>query len=241
MELSASSKENLLKYQEYAVRGLENKLDPEKRSVFDELRRRGLINPAMGDKGLPYPDVAQSIENAGEDLEEFLGVDPKFSQKGVDMMSFRAGLSRMDTPEERAAYLTKSVGKDGHTVDKFGNLALTPEGATRLGMERPDKPVIIDEKGASWSDIADLQGDAPAILGGTVAGMLTGGTGFVPGVLAVGAGTALGKGMGEAEESLRGENLQSLPEVAEDVATTGAEVMLGEGLFRGFLAPIGRK
>jgi hypothetical protein len=186
------------------------------------------------------------MEKAGESITDFrneiLAQDPEFDPSGVPDFGLRSGLSRADTPEERKAFLDEWAGPKGWTQDRFGAYALTPAGMTRLGYPHKGKPVLIDEP---WSltryDIADLSGEAPAIVGATAGALATGGAGFIPGVLATAGGAALGKAGGEAVEALRGENLQTLPQVAGDVGLEALYAAGGEGVFRGVLAPIGRK
>jgi hypothetical protein len=190
--------------------------------------------------------IVKGMEKAGESItnlrNDLLQQDPGFDQSGVPDFGLRSGLSRADTPEERKAYLDEWAGPKGWTQDRFGAYALTPAGMERLGYPHKGKPVLIDEP---WSltryDIADITGEAPAIAGATAAALATGGAGFIPGVLATAGGAALGKAGGEAVEALRGENLQTLPQVAGDVGLEALYAAGGEGIFRGALAPIGRK
>lgn len=190
--------------------------------------------------------IVKGMEKAGASItnlrNDLLQEDPGFDQSGVPDFGLRSGLSRADTDEERKAFLNEWTGPKGWTQDRFGAYALTPAGMTRLGYPHKGKPVLIDEP---WSltryDIADLAGEAPGIAGATAAGLATGGAGFVPGVLAVAGGEMIGKAGGEAVEHFRGENLQTLPEVAGDIGKSGLAAAGGEAVFRGALAPIGRK
>lgn len=201
----------------------------------------------LGDKPRP---IQEGIEQLGTsfaagiiDLQnDLLQKDTEFDQSGVPDFGFRSGLSRADTDEERKAYLDKWAGPKGWTQDRFGAYALTPAGMTMLGYPHKGKPVLIDEP---WSltryDIADLAGEAPAIAGATAATLATGGMGLAAGMLAAAGGAALGKVAGEGVEEIRGENLQTFSQVAGDVGEEALYAAGGEGLFRGVLAPIGRK
>lgn len=192
---------------------------------------------------LPFPGgqkVDISTDEGQRELKVMLGRDPKISQQGVKDFQFRAGLSRMDTPEEREMYLLDKVGEKGFIRDKKGRFALTLKGMKVLGVEG-DRPTIIDEPGLTKYDIADIRGEAPAILAGTVAGIATGGLGFLPavGITALSAGAA--KGVDETMDALRGENLQKIEEVTKDIATEAALAAGGETIYRGILAPLGKR
>ena len=201
--------------------------------------RRSLLGERPGAIVKGMEKAGQSITNLRNDL---LQQDLGFDQSGVPDFGLRSGLSRADTDKERKAFLNEWAGPKGWTQDRFGAYALTPAGMTRLGYPHKGKPVLIDEP---WSltryDIADLTGEAPAIAGATAAGVATGGAGFIPGVLATAAGAGLGKAAGEGVEEFRGENLQTFPQVMGDVGIEGLMGAAGEGLFRGVLAPLGRK
>ena len=221
--------------QEIANRGLQDSLSEDKRRKFDQMIERNMIT-------LPGVPGGQEFDVGPEkrELQLLMKQDPDFSQEGVKNKALRAGLSRMDTPEEREAFLKKAVGEKGFTKDRFGNLALTPEGAKGIGQET-DKPVVIDEPGLSTGDIADLRGVAPVIAGGIAGGFASTGMG-IPAAAGVTALTAAGfKGVDEAADALRGENIQTGTEVAKDLAKEGALAATGEVVFRGILAPIGRK
>ncbi len=190
--------------------------------------------------------IIKGMEKAGESITDFrndiLQTDPGFDPSGVPDFGLRSGLSRADTVKERKAFLDKWAGPKGWTQDRFGAYALTPAGMTRLGHPHKGKPVLIDEP---WSltryDIADITGEAPAIAGATAAGLATGGAGFLTGIAATAAGAGIGKAIGEGAEELRGENLQTFPQVAGDVGEEALYGALGEGAFRSVLKPIGKK
>ncbi len=185
-------------------------------------------------------DSAQSM--AGDVFSALLRHDKGFDYSGVPSAKFRAALSRADNDEERKAFLDKSVGEDGYTNDAFGRLALTPTGMTKLGLKsKSGKPVVVDEGTFSRYDLADMAGSAPSIIGAMAAGSAATGVGLPAGIALAGLGAAGGKGYGEAIEAMMGENRQSAGEVAGDLAVEGGAAALGEGVFRGILAPIGRK
>lgn len=179
-------------------------------------------------------------ESADQSLiDSLFGRDDRFDYSGVPNARFRAGLSRMDNDAERKRYLERAVGPDGYTQDRFGRLALTPPGLQKLGI-KADRPRIVDERGLSRYDVADLAGDAPAIAGGVVAGTLAAPVALPAAIGLAALGAAGGKGFGEAAEALQGVNLQGPGETAVDLAKEGGSAALGEGIFRGILAPVGR-
>ena len=190
-----------------------------------------------------HPSLEDSAKSmAGDVFSALLRHDKEFDYSGVPAARFRAALSRADTDQERKAFLDKSVGKDGYTNDSFGRLALTPDGMTKLGLKsKSGKPVVVDEGQFSRYDLADMAGSAPSIIGAMGAGAAATGVGLPAGVALAALGAAGGKGYGEAIEAILGENSQSSGEVAGDLAIEGGSAALGEGVFRGILAPIGRK
>ena len=79
----------------------------------------------------------------------------------------RALVSFGETEEEKEAILLKKVGKDGYTKDSKGRLALTPIGQEKVGMQPSDKNVVMEEKGFSARDFADMAGVVPETVGST--------------------------------------------------------------------------
>ena len=175
-----------------------------------------------------------------QEMVQFLGRrEPGVDYRTGAPAGIRADFSRMDTDPERKKFLDEKVGADQWRKDKYGAYILKPKAAGVLGIQT-DKEIALDEQQITLRDLADWRGDAPALLGGTAAGFATGGMGFVPGVLAAAAGTMAAKSADELADEMRGQNLQSLPSVAGDVATEGALAMTGEGVGRGLMG-IGRK
>ena len=160
----------------------------------------------------------------------------------------RAMLSFGETQGDKEAILTKLVGKEGFTTDSKGRLALTEEGQRKRGMDPIGKNLVIEDKGFSFGDIADLAGILPEVVLGT-AGAIAGGTAgsFIPGAgTALGAaaggggGAALGQAIEEGIESLLGIQTQTGKEVAKDVAIEGA-LGAGGSLIGDFIFGIGKK
>jgi len=187
-------------------------------------------------------ELTSTVRNSIADvLNKAAGIDPNFDQSGIDSWGFRAGFSRMDNEEERVNYLKSTVGPDGFTKDRYNNYALTTKGMDKLGLPHKNKPVLIDAPYPELADIADLRGSAGPIAGGAIGGMLGGPYGAAAGIGLAALGAAGGKGIDEAADALRGQNLQSPSEVAGDIASEGGYAAAGEGLYRGVMRPIGRK
>ena len=150
--------------------------------------------------------------------------------KGVDNFLFRAGLSAMDTDDERNRYLTNTLGGEGFHRDEAGRYIADTGGLERLGITS-DRGRAIDEFGVSKYDMsADWAGAVPAALGAIGAGMFvaSGSLAAIPGAAIVAAGAGAGKLIGELGEAAVGANLQSAGEVAKDVATEAAYGAGGE-------------
>lgn len=213
-------------------------------SRFDELVDYVLQDPGAGQ---PQPQGPFDVmgEAVGTVADAALGRDPAFSQAGVPAFGLRAGLSAADTPAEREAYLTEQVGRGGWTTDRYGNYALTPEGMQSIGLEPGTLPTVIDRPffagGPELADIADIRGDIPAIAGGVAGGLIAGGASAPLGIAAAAGGAALGKMIDEVAESVAGRQLQTPAQVMGDVALEAGLGAAGETVYRGVLAPIGRK
>ena len=147
----------------------------------------------------------------------------------------RALVSFGETEEEKEAILLKKLGKDAYTKDSKGRLALTPIGQKKAGMQPTDKNVILEERGVSLRDFADLAGILPEAVG-SVAGAIAGSPGLVTGALGAGAGAAAGQAVEEGIEGLLGVQKQTLPEIGKDLAKeaaiAGAVDFATVGLFR---------
>ena len=154
-------------------------------------------------------------------------------ETGIQDNRLRAGLSVSEDYmnadgefiSEKENYLKQEVGSSGFVRDSKGSLALTPAGQARLGLEPSDKNIVIDENKAFTSgDFADLAGYAGPILGAIAAvNPYLRGIKYLRGLLGsrvgrpllVGAGSAAGKGIEEANEISRGLQLQNEEELAD--------------------------
>lgn len=177
-------------------------------------------------KAAMTPELQQAARN------RLLGLDPNISTDTFNEPGFRADYSRQDTDAERIQYLNKRVGKDGWTRDKYGKVAITPAGQAKLGRKPLDRSMYLDEPGMTWNDLADMRGAAPEIIGGIAAGVLTGGASIPASLAAAGLGSAFMRGSDELLDEFQGHNLQSASQVAGDVAMSGMQGTVGEGIGR---------
>ena len=133
----------------------------------------------------------------------------------------RAKLSFMETAEEKENFLRQRVGDEGFTKDSKGNLALTPAGQAKEGMEPIGKNLVIEDKGFTLRDFSDVAGLVPETVGSIVGGIL-GAPGLFTGAAGAAAGAAAGQTVEEAIEGLMGLQKQTGQEVLKDVATEAA-------------------
>lgn len=176
-------------------------------------------------------------------LEERFAPDPEDvdleTEMGIRDLPFRAGFSRMTTPEQRAEYLNRHAGPNLWGMTKAGAYYLYPESAQKFGVTS-SRPVKIDENQPTWADVADWMGDLPSVLGAVGYGTAASGLGLVPGMLMAGLGAGLGKA---ADEIIKGPGLpqlglpgqeypQSPSGVADEIVTAGMEGAGGEILGR---------
>lgn len=160
------------------------------------------------------------------------GRDPGIDYStGIPNAKFRAGLSFMSGPGEKASFLDEQVGKDNWGQDTQGAYYIKPEGLKKFGITS-SIPVSIDEHKATRYDITDIAGDAPAIAGAAGMGMASTGLGAVPGVALTALGGAGGKAYAELGKNILGYRQQPVEDVAKSILTEGATAGLGEGLFR---------
>jgi len=201
----------------------------EKRDYMRQLRAAG-VDPMTGGQ-ISEEEYISTYKEPGVDYTTGLDSIGDFSR-------FQFG--RMDTDEERAAYLDRSVGEGGYRQDGLGRFILTQEGRTRLGLGE-GRELAIDEEGFSFNDVKEFFGAAALpIATGVGAGLMASGVGFIPGMLIVGAATGGGKLLDEGIEAAQGLQRQSAGEIARDVAFEGVFGAAGEGLGRGVSKIFGR-
>ena len=144
------------------------------------------------------------------------------TRTGVRNASLRSSLSAAETNPEQEAILQKfGLSPEDYLRDSRGRLAITPKGGEKLGLDLKQN-TLIDEKGFSRYDLADIAGIAPEVIGG-VGGAIAGQILVPIPVLgaAIGAGIGAGAGAGAEEtiEALAGVSKQSADEIAKDIAT----------------------
>ena len=160
--------------------------------------------------------------------ELFSGLrEASFDYSGIDNNKLRAGLSFMDTGEEKENYLTQNIGPKGTawTMDKYGRYAVMPEFLQTIGAPPSDKPVTIDNPGVfERGDVSDLVGSSPELIGTILASIASRNYGLIPAFLSSAGGAAVGKTIEEGTETLAGLQKQGLGEVVGDI---GDEALLG--------------
>lgn len=170
--------------------------------------------------------------------------EQKFDYRtGIQNNELRRKLSRADTPEEEVLAL-KSMGlsETDFTRDYRGRLALTPQGAKNFGVES-DRNVVIDERGITRSDFADLSSLGREIAGG-IGGALVGQAAIpIPilgAMIGAGAGTGGAKLLEEAQEVVQGTQGQTASEVFKDAGTEALIGAAGEGAGQVLFKTVGR-
>ena len=173
-------------------------------------------------------DVIKSAQNKRRGI--FEGFD---YETGIQDAGLRAGLSLAETPQEEEARLASAgLTEEDYVRDPRGRLALTPTGAAKFGVET-DKNVVIDERGFSSSDLADLAGLAPEIggaVGGAIAGQAAIPVPILGAAIGAGIGGAGGNLLEEGIEAASGVSKQTAGEIASDTLTEAAIAATGEGL-----------
>jgi len=192
-------------------------------------------------------------------------------ETGVRGKGIRAKLARADNFEERQNVAINLFGSDGFTYNSRGQMALTPTGLKKLGLE-PDTITlgdgsklalnrIIDENsfGFSQGDLADFAGMTGPLVGAltflTPQAKILGGISkalqFFNGgprlarVLAAGSGSAVGKAAEEAVESIQGLQEQDAAEVGNllknEFVIGGVAQGIGEAIGVGYGLLLGKQ
>lgn len=204
---------------------------------FNQSTPLGGENQGRQPPGLrPTPTM---LERAGKTVQEakdaILLRDPGVDyESGVKDFGLRANFGRMSNDAERENYLAQKVGSGNFGKDKAGRYYIHPIGLEKLGIQS-GKPIALDESGASRYDVADLVGDAPAVVGATGMAMAGSGLGFFPGIGLAALGAAGGKAFDELAKRSQGYNLQDSGEQAATIAKEGAMGAIGEGVGRGII------
>lgn len=167
-------------------------------------------------------------------------------ESGVQAPWLRIKLGAMETLGGKERVLEEAVGGEGFTRNSKGDLALTPKGLERLGIQPTStKNVIIDESGFSFNDFSDFAGIYGPIIGSIGGSIFTRGK-LKPqnpglkhistkqlGIISAGtgAGAAAGKAAEEATEYVAGLQDNTPGEVAELLAKEAAIGAAGEAVF----------
>ena len=192
-------------------------------------------------------------------------------ETGVRGKGIRSKLARADNFEERQNVAINLFGSDGFTYNSSGQMALTPSGLRRLGLE-PDTiklgdgsqlPInrIIDENsfGFTQGDLADFAGMTGPLVGAltflTPQAKILGGISkaikFFNGgprlsrILAAGSGSAVGKAAEESVEAIQGLQEQEAGEIADmlrgEFVIGGAAQGFGEAIGVGYGLLLGKQ
>ena len=179
-------------------------------------------------KGSGQQDQAQQIEQNFD------------TESGIQDAGLRSALSVAENAAEEDNILNaQGFSSSDYTRDNRGRLALTPSGASKVGVQT-DKNILIDEEGFSRNDFSDLAGMLPE-LGFGVTGAVKGaaiGSAIAPGIgtlLGGAIGAFIGGGAGslveEAGEGLFGVSEQTASDIATDALVEGSFAAGGELLF----------
>lgn len=170
--------------------------------------------------------------------------EQKFDYRtGIQNNELRRKLSRAeDAEEEVLALKTMGLSETDFTRDYRGRLALTPQGAKRFGVES-DRNVIIDERGLTRSDFADLSSLGREIaggVGGALVGQATIPIPIIGAMIGAGLGTGGAKLLEEAQEVVQGTQGQTAGEVFKDAGTEALIGAAGEGAGQVLFKTVGR-
>ena len=156
-------------------------------------------------------------------------------ETGIQDTKLRAMLGRADSKADQEKVLREGFDllETEYTRDNLGNLALTPEGALKFGVET-EKPVLIDERGFTRQDLSDLSGLGTTLVGG-VSGALIGQAAIPVPILGAVIGATIGGGAGKAAEegieAFQGVQAQTGSEITKDIIKEGLISGAGEGIF----------
>ena len=153
-------------------------IPPQKEDISNYYRRLRALQAEQAEEA-PKEEAPKDLKDPDVDYTS-----------GLQDLSIRLGFSNKELDSEKAAYLTDIVGANGFRQDKGGRFIITKKGREKLNLGE-GKEFAIDEEGFSRYDIVDFTGEAGLPLAtGVIAGVLTGGLGFFPAMLA--SGLAMG-------------------------------------------------
>jgi hypothetical protein len=193
------------------------------------------------------PELFQSSSPEATTQEQATTPAFEITNEGeVESHGFQASYGQADTDEERALRLEKEFGPGTFTQlgrDEFALLLdnISPEKKTEYKL--PETGTIrVNQPGFTARDISRFAGAYRGpLVTTTVAGIMTGGIGLIPSMLAVGAAGGAGKAFDEfVVEKAQGLQRQTDDEIWGDVALETALAASGEGIGRGLFA-VGRR
>ena len=196
----------------------------------DEPSRTEMIKIQKALRGL---ELGSNVEDSTLGTTSSNQIGQEFDRTtGIQDAGLRADLSIADKLSEQVKVLQNNgLDENDYTTDLGGQLAVTPSGAKKLGIETTQN-IIIDEKGFTSSDLSDIAGIAPEVTGAVTGAII--GQAVIP-IPFVGAiiGSAIGGGAGnlaeEIYEAVKGFSDQSAGEIAKQ---TGKEALIA-GAFEG--------
>jgi len=193
------------------------------------------------------PELFQSSSPEATTQEQATTPAFEITNEGeVESHGFQASYGQADTDEERALRLEKEFGPGTFTQlgrDEFALLLdnISPEKKEQYKL--PETGTIrVNQPGFTGKDISRFAGAYRGpLITTTVAGLMTGGIGLIPSILAVGAAGGAGKAFDElVVEKAQGLQRQTDDEIWGDVALETALAASGEGIGRGLFA-VGRR
>tara|TARA_Y100000593_G_C4309852_1_gene337826 strand:+ start:2 stop:3133 length:3132 start_codon:yes stop_codon:yes gene_type:complete len=194
-------------------------------SPTELLRINKIINTEVPKMGL------SNLRKSPTELNEEKTFD---TTTGIKDAKLRAALSVVDKNTEKDKVLAEfGFLPEDYIRDSRGQLALTPSGAKKTGLET-DKNVLIDESGFSRYDFADLAGIVPEV-GGAVTGAIKGagvGTAIAPGFGTL-FGSAIGAFTGAFGGSLIEEGIEKSYKVSDQSREEILKQATREGLWAG--------
>lgn len=193
------------------------------------------------------PDLFQSSSPESATQEQPAAPAFEITNEGeVNSHGFQASYGQADNDQERAARLEQEFGPGTFAQlgrDEFALLLdnISPEKKEQYKL--PEAGTIrVNQPGFTGKDISRFAGAYRGpLITTTVAGLMTGGIGLIPSMLAVGAAGGAGKAFDEfVVEKAQGLQRQTDDEIWGDVALETVLAASGEGIGRGLFA-LGRR
>lgn len=212
------------------------KIDPPVQATQDQPTINDPYELDFGvDSGDKEKNVFSMITSLAAQAGEAMFGKEEFDYTGIPDANFRSEFYMPDSEEGRVRFLTAKVGKGNFLKTPSGDWAVTPEGMEKLGMNHMGKPVVVDEPGLSWYDLADLTSDVLPMIGSLAAiPVAMAGTAAAPGLLAgaalAGIGAGIGKGVQEVGEYITGKQYDDPEAISSSMAAEAGWGALGQGV-----------